>query len=124
MNILLSLISSGAIKWLSILILVGGLVSGLYMKHRQIVDLEKQVALQQYNIKQLELNVKEKQIFIDQQQAIFKNRDEEVDLLEKQKQALENKLKAIESEIDVEVGKGNDRPSSDILKETIRKLSQ
>lgn len=94
------------------------------MKHRQIVDLEKQVALQQYNITQLEQNVKDKQLFIEQQQAIFKNRDEEIDLLEKQKQALENKLKAIESEIDVEVGKGNDRPSSDILKETIRKLSQ
>lgn len=124
MNILLSLISSGAIKWLSILIIVVGLVSGIYSKHRQIVELEKQVALQQYNIKQLEQNVKDKQLFIEQQQAIFKNRDEEVDLLEKQKQALENKLKAIESEIDAEVGKGNDRPSSDILKETIRKLSQ
>lgn len=124
MNILLSLISSGAIKWLSILIIVVGLVSGIYSKHRQIVELEKQVALQQYNIKQLEQNVKDKQLFIEQQQAIFKNRDEEVDLLEKQKQALENKLKAIESEIDVEVGKGNDRPSSDILKETLRKLSQ
>lgn len=124
MNILLSLITSGGIKWLSILILVGGLISGLYMKHRQIVDLEKQVALQQYNINQLELNVKEKQIFIEQQQAIFKDRDEEISKLENQRTALENKLKAIESDIDVEVGKGNDRPSSDILKETIRKLEQ
>ena len=124
MNILLSLISSGAIKWLSILILVGGLVSGLYMKHRQIVNLEKQVALQQYNINQLKQNVKEKELFIEQQQSIFKNRDEEIEKLESQKQALENKLKAIESQIDVEVGKGNDRPSSDILKETIKRLSE
>jgi uncharacterized protein HemX len=124
MNILLSLISSGAIKWLSILILVGGLVSGLYMKHRQIVNLEKEVALQQYNINQLKQNVKEKELFIEQQQSIFKNRDEEIEKLESQKQALENKLKAIESQIDVEVGKGNDRPSSDILKETIKRLSE
>lgn len=124
MNILLSLISSGAIKWLSILILVGGLVSGLYMKHRQIVDLEKQVALQQYNINQLKQNVKEKELFIEQQQLIFKNRDEEIEKLESQKQALENKLKAIDSQIDVEIGKGNDRPSSDILKETIKRLSE
>jgi uncharacterized protein HemX len=124
MNILLSLISSGAIKWLSILILVGGLVSGLYMKHRQIVNLEKEVALQQYNINQLKQNVKEKELFIEQQQSIFKNRDEEIEKLESQKQALENKLKATESQIDVEVGKGNDRPSSDILKETIKRLSE
>ena len=124
MNILLSLISSGALKWLSILILVGGLVSGLYMKHRQIVNLEKQVALQQYNINQLEQNVKDKELFIEQQQTIFKNRDEAVEKLESQKQALENKLKAFESHIDVEVGKGNDRPSSDILKETIKRLSE
>ena len=124
MNILLSLISSGAIKWLSILILVGGLVSGLYMKHRQIVDLEKQVALQQYNINQLEQNVKDKQLFIEQQQAIFKNRDEEEQRLESQKQALENKLRAIESQIDEEVGKGHDRSSSDILKNTVKELSQ
>ena len=124
MNILLSLISSGALKWLSILILVGGLVSGLYMKHRQIVNLEKQVALQQYNINQLEQNVKDKDLFIEHQQTIFKNRDEAVEKLESQKQALENKLKAFESHIDVEVGKGNDRPSSDILKETIKRLSE
>jgi uncharacterized coiled-coil protein SlyX len=94
------------------------------MKHRQIVNLEKQVALQQYNINQLEQNVKDKDLFIEHQQTIFKNRDEAVEKLESQKQALENKLKAIESHVDVEVGKGNDRPSSDILKETIKRLSE
>jgi Tfp pilus assembly protein PilN len=72
----------------------------------------------------LKQNVKEKELFIEQQQSIFKNRDEEIEKLESQKQALENKLKAIESQIDVEVGKGNDRPSSDILKETIKRLSE
>lgn len=124
MNILLSLISSGAIKWVSILILVAGLVSGIYVKHRQIVNLEKQVALQQYNINQLEQNVKDKELFIEQLESISKSRDEEVSTLQKQTEALNNKLKAIESEIDVEVGKKNDRPSSKILKDTIRKLSE
>ena len=33
------------------------------------------------------------------------------------------KLKYIESGIDVEIGKGNDKPSSNILRETFRKLS-
>lgn len=124
MNILLSLISSGAIKWLSILILVAGLVGGLYMKHRQIVDLEKQVALQQYNINQLEQNVKDKEKFIQEMQDISKNKDDIISNLEKQKETLDKKLKSIESDIDVEVGKGNDRESSNILKNTIRKLSQ
>lgn len=124
MNILLSLITSGGIKWLSILILVAGLVGGLYMKHRQIVDLEKQVALQQYNINQLELNVKEKEKFIADLERINKDRDHEVALLEEQREALRKKIDQINSDIDVEVGKGHDRPSSDILKETIRKLGQ
>ncbi len=124
MNILLSLISSGAIKWLSILILVGGLVSGIYMKHRQIVDLEKQVALQQYNINQLEQNVKDKELFVENLAIISKNKDEIISSLNKQKEELDSKLKQIESAIDVEVGKGNDRSSSDILKNTIRELSK
>ena len=124
MNILLSLISSGAIKWLSILILVGGLVTGLYTKHRQIVNLEKQVALQQYNINQLEQNVKDKELFIENLSIISKNQDEIISSLNKQKEELDSKLKEIESAIDVEVGKGNDRSSSDILKNTIRELSK
>jgi len=124
MNILLSLISSGAIKWLSILILVGGLVTGLYTKHRQIVNLEKQVALQQYNINQLEQNVKDKELFVENLAIISKNKDEIISSLNKQKEELDSKLKEIESAIDVEVGKGNDRSSSDILKNTIRELSK
>lgn len=124
MNILLSLISSGAIKWLSILILIFGVIGGAYSQHRKIVENEKLIALQQYNINQLEQNVKDKELFIEQQQLIFKNRDEEIEKLESQKQALESKLKAIDSQIDVEIGKGNDRPSSNILKETIKRLSE
>jgi uncharacterized protein HemX len=122
MNILLSFIANGGIKWLSILIIVAGLAGGLYSKHRQIVELEKQTALQEYNIKQLEQSLKDKEKFIEQQQAISKNKDEAITKLENQRATLDSKLKTIESEIDVEVGKGNDRSSSDILKETIRKL--
>lgn len=124
MNILLSFITSGGIKWLSILIIIAGLASGLYFKHRQIVDLEKQAALQEYNIKQLQESIKDRDLLLEQMESISKNRDEEIQKLENQKQALDNKLKAIESAIDVEVGKGNDRPSSNILKNTIKELSQ
>ena len=124
MNILLSLISSGALKWLSILILIFGLIGGAYQQHRKIVENEKLIALQQYNINQLQQNVKDKDLFIEQLNSIAKNKDAEISKLQKQREALDNKSKAIESDIDVEVGKGHDRPSSDILKETIRKLDQ
>ena len=124
MNILLSLITSGGVKWLSILIIVAGLAGGLYSKHRQIVDQEKQIALQQYNIKQLEQSLKDRDTLLEQLQTISKNKDEAIAKLQKQREALDSKLKTIESDIDVEVGKGNDRSSSDILKETIRKLDQ
>jgi hypothetical protein len=147
MNILLSLISSGAIKWLSILILVSGLVGGAYYQHRKIVDTEKQLALQQYNINQLEQNVKDKELFIEQQQTIFKNRDEEVEKNVKDKElyirkmeeisidkskiindlynqndALSEKAKEIEIIIEKDKATGKDRESSEILKDTFREL--
>lgn len=124
MNFLISFFASGGMKWLSILIIVAGLAGGLYSKHRQIVDLEKQTALQEYNIRQLEQSLKDRDKFIEQQQTISKNKDEVITKLENQRSALDNKLKTIESAIDVEVGKGNDRSSSDVLKETIKRLSQ
>ena len=97
---------------------------GLYTKHRQIVDLEKQSALQQYNINQLQQNVKDKDLYIQKMEEINKSKNKIVSDLYVERDKLEKKLKDIESSIDIEVGKGNDRPSSNILKETIRKLSQ
>jgi len=124
MNILLSFITSGGIKWMSILILVTGLVGGLYMKHRQIVDLEKQTALQQYNLNQLQQIVNDKNLYIKKMEQISTDKSELMANLYREFDALEQKLKKVESFVDVEVGKGNDRSSSNILKETIRKLSQ
>jgi len=124
MEIFISFLTSGNIKWITIFLIFLGISGGLYVKHRQIVELEKQTALQEYNIRQLEQSLKDKDKFIEQQQTISKNKDEALTKLEIQKEALNNKLKTIESAIDVEVGKGNDRPSSDILKETIKRLSQ
>lgn len=124
MELFISLLTSGNIKWISIFLIFLGISGGLYFKHRQIVDQEKQIALQQYNIRQLEQNLKDKEKFISDLDKISKNKDEAINLLEKQRQTLDNKLKEVDSEIDLEVGKGNDRPSSNILKETIKRLSQ
>jgi uncharacterized protein (DUF3084 family) len=122
--ILLSFITSGGIKWVSILLLVSGLVTGLYMKHRQIVENEKQIALQQYNIKQLEQTIKDRDAYIDEIEDISRSRAERVNgLIEKNKQ-LEDKLQSVVSEIDKHIGAGHDRESSQILKDTIKSLEQ
>lgn len=123
MEILLSLITSGGIKYIAILILV--LVGGtyFYVSYKNYGELQRELAQYEYNLKQMEQTLADKEKFISQLQTISKNKDEAIHLLETQRQDLDNKLKAIESDIDVEVGKGNDRASSNILKETIRKLS-
>lgn len=122
--ILMSLITSGALKWIAILILVFGLVGGMYMKHRQIVDQEKQIALQQYNINQLQQNLKNKDTYIKQMEDISKHKSDIVAELYIQKDQLEEKIKSIESNIDKHVGAGRDRESSQILKDTIKSLGE
>ena len=123
-TILLSLVSSGALKWISILILVFGLIGGMYSKHRQIVEQEKQIALQQYNINQLEQTIKDRDAYISEIEDISRSRAERVNsLMEKNKQ-LEDKLQSVVSEIDKHVGAGHDRGSSQILKDTIKSLEQ
>jgi septal ring factor EnvC (AmiA/AmiB activator) len=99
---------------------VGG--TYFYVSYKNYGELQRQLAQYEYNVKQLEQLVKDKEKFIDQLNQINKDKDEAVSLLEKQREELNNKLKEIESDIDIEVGKGNDKPSSNILKDTFRKL--
>jgi hypothetical protein len=123
-TILLSLISSGALKWISILVLVFGLVVGMYSKHRQIVDQEKQIALQQYNINQLEQTVKDRDAYISEIEDISRSRAERVNSLIEKNSELEEKLKSVETVIDKHVGAGRDKESSQILKDTIKSLGE
>lgn len=123
MEILLSLLTSGSFKYIAILILV--LVGGtyFYVSYKNYGELQRQLAQYEYNMRQLEQVVKDKEKFIEQLNQINKDKDAAVALLEQQRIELDKKLKDIESGIDVEIGKGNDRPSSNILRETFRKLS-
>lgn len=122
--ILMSLITSGALKWISILILVFGLVGGMYWQHRKIVDQEKQSALQEYNIKQLQQNLIDKNLYITQMEDISKHKSEIVADLYIQKDKLEEKLKSVVSDIDKSIGAGKDRESSQILKDTFKALGE
>lgn len=121
---LLSLITSGSIKWLSILVIIAGLAGGLYMKHREIVNNEKQIALQQYNIKQLEQTVKDRDAYIVEIENLARSRAESVNVLREKTKELEDKLQSVVSNIDKHVGAGRDRESSQILKDTIRSLEE
>lgn len=122
MNILLALISSGSLRYIVILLLVAVAGTYFYVSYKNYGELQRELAQYQYNIKQLEQLVKDKESQIENLNQINKDKDQAVVLLEQQRQELAEKLKTIESEIDVEVGKGNDRPSSNILKDTFRKL--
>lgn len=123
-TILLSFITSGSIKWLSILVIVAGLAGGLYMKHREIVDNEKQIALQQYNIKQLEQTIKDRDAYIQEIEKVSRIRSEAINNLSQKNRELENKLESVVSDIDKHVGAGHDKESSQILKDTIRSLEE
>jgi uncharacterized protein HemX len=123
-TILLSLITSGSIKWLSILVIVAGLAGGLYMKHREIVNNEKQMALQQYNIKQLEQTIKDRNAYIEEIENVNRARSEAINGLTQKNRQLEKKLESVVSQIDKHVGAGRDRESSQILKDTIRSLEE
>lgn len=117
-----SLFSSGIIKWIAILIIVLALGGSLYLKHRQIVDLERETALQKYNINQLQQNLKDKEAYLQQMEEISKHKSSIVAELYVLKDRLEEKLSKVTANIDKHVGAGRDRESSQILKDTIRML--
>lgn len=120
--LLLSFVSSGALKWISILVLVFGLIGGLYWQHRKIVNNEKLLALQEYNINQLQQNLKDKEAYLQQMEEISKHKSSIVAELYVLKDRLEEKLSKVTANIDKHVGAGRDRESSQILKDTIRML--
>jgi len=118
MNILLALITSGSIRYIlfSALILIGGLF-GWYKYSIAIHDARTQ-AQNEYNIKQLEQTVKDKDTYIKQLEEISKSKSAIVADLYRQKDDLNEKIKNIE----IEMAKDADRESSAVLKDVFRQL--
>ena len=112
------------IKWAIIIALVLGLGWFAYSKHRGIVELEKQAALQQYNINQLEQNLKDKDVFLQQMQDVSNHKSEIVANLYIERDALEEKLSKVQSMINGHVTAGHDRSSSQVLKDTFKALGE
>lgn len=123
-SVLISFFTSGSLKWLAILMIVFGLASSLYLKHRQIVDLERETALQKYNVNQLEQNLKDKDIYVKQMEEISNHKSQIVAELYIERDKLEEQLRKIDETINQQVGAGHDRKSSKILQDTIRMLGE
>jgi hypothetical protein len=118
MEILLSLITSGSINYIVILILSLGLGIAIFKIYTKSLDNERQRALQENNIRQLEFLVKEKDLQLQRLQEIGEKRDQYVQELVNEREKLETKLKQIE--IDIE--KKPASKASDLLKDVFKSL--
>lgn len=122
MPFIISLFTSGTIKYIVIFLLVSGMGWFAYSKHRQIVELEKQVALQQYNITQLEQNVKDNAEYMKKLEELNNFKGNIVADLYRERDTLEEKIIAMQEKINQEVAEGRDRESSKVLKDLFRAL--
>jgi len=118
MEILLSLITSGSLSYIVMLVMALGIGIALYKIYTDSLDREREKALQETTIRQLELIVKEKDLQIQRMQEIGDKRDEYVQQLVTEREELNNKLKQIE--IDIE--KKPSSPVSNTLKDLFKSL--
>jgi hypothetical protein len=121
-SLLFTFLSSTASRYLFIFILILSVAGGFYLAHLKRVELEKEKALIEYNTNQLLQNIKDKEKLINDLNQINKNKDQTVVLLQQKLNDINDKLKSIESEVDVSIGKGEDRPASNILKNVFKRL--
>lgn len=118
MEILLSLITSGGFSYIVILALSLSVGIALYKIYTNSLDREREKALQETTIRQLELIVKEKDLQLQRMQEIGNKRDEYVQQLVTEREEMNNKLKQVE--IDIE--KKPSLPASNLLKDLFKSL--
>lgn len=122
--LLISLIASGGLKWIIILILVVGLVVGLYLKHRKIVNSEREIALLQYNLNQSRQNLIDKDRYISELEDINKEKSQLVADLYSQRENRQETVDRVNQNIDQAVGAGKDKEASSILKDVFKELGE
>lgn len=105
--------------YLGVAVVVSALVSGGYIAWKRSVQ---QDAMAQWTIKQLERIAEEQRKFAEQQREMLETaRTMRLELAMKQK-ALEEQLGGIEKFIESPEAAKTDRPSSLLLRETVRQL--
>ena len=122
MELLLSLITSGSIKYISILVLALGLGVTLFRMHLNSLDAERQKALHENTIRQLEQIVKDKEQQFQQMKEIYDAKVGTMNKLIEERKEIEDKLKAAELEIEKIVNTGKDKPASSTLKDLFKSL--
>lgn len=124
MGLIITFLSSSSAKWIAILLsllFVGGYI---FYSANEYANLKKQIAQYEYNINQLNQTLKDEQSLRKHIEEMSQTKSDILEKITKERDELESKMKEAEIDIEKEVVKGNDRPSSNILKEVIRKLSQ
>ena len=120
MEILLSLIASGSVKYIVILALAVGLGVAIFKIHLNALDAERQRALDQNTINDLLAMVKQKEQERATMQEIYEKRSEYVNQLINEQNDLQEKLKQLE--IDLE--KKPSAPASNVLKDLFKSLGE
>lgn len=94
---------------------------GLYYTSMQDV---KKIALMEYNREQLEENIKQQQLMMERQQKISDMQLTIQKQLSDQNEKLTAKLSTIDRYLSSDDAKKANRPSSDVLRNTLRMLSE
>lgn len=118
MEILLSLIASGSVKYIVILALAIGLGVAIFKIHINALDSERQKALDENTINNLLQMVKQKEQERAKMQEIYEKRSEYVNQLITEQNALQEKLKQIELDLE----KKPSTPASNVLKDLFKSL--
>ena len=100
-------------------ILLFGALTGFYYHWRQGIERE---ALLEYNQKQLEQNIADQEAYRVKMQLIQKAQDELIKKNTEDKKVFEEKMNSARDYLDSAEAKKSDRPASEVLKETVKKL--
>lgn len=120
MEILLSLIASGSVKYIVILALAFGLGIAIFRIHINALDAERQKALNENTIRELNEIVKQKEEQLRQQQEIYDKRSEYVNQLISERNDLDHKLKQIELDLEKKLT----TPASAYFKDLFKSLGE
>ena len=100
-------------------LLVFGALTGTYYSWRKSIERQ---ALLEFNQKQLEQTMADQAEFRRKMQEIADKQEEIIKRNAEDRKAIEDKINAAQSYIESEEAKKSDRPASDLLKETVKRL--
>jgi hypothetical protein len=100
-------------------ILLMGMLTGIYYGWRSSIQ---RAALLEYNQKQLEQTIKDQEEFRLKMQAIQKNQEELIKKNKEDRKVFDDKMTNARNYIESDEAKKEDRPASEVLKQTVKKL--